>query len=158
MLAQTEQKILDFILNSWEFKSSPVRHPKEENLFLIGYTSEGREEALLLPLSPEEAKLAALQQIENFLNKELPAPLAKSVELSPFLEVLFSIRVYLGNSFFRSEIFKRLLQGQKLGFANFKDFLLLELNKIDYKVQQRLFSSSWAALRKKELAYLKGEF
>ena len=157
MLAQTEQKILDFILNSWEFKSSPVRHPKEENLFLIGYTSEGRKEALL-PLSPEEAILALKKQIENFLNKELPVSLARSEDIFPFLEVLFSIRVYLGNSFFRSEIFKRLLQGQKLGFANFKAFLLLELNKIDYKVQQRLFSSYWAALRQKELAYLKGEF
>lgn len=156
MLAQTEQKILDFILNSWEFKKVSVRHPKEENLFLIGYTSEMRAEAL--PISQEEAILASKKQIENFLNKELPAPLAKSVELSPFLEVLFSIRVYLGNAFFKSEIFKRVLQGQKLGFANFKDFLLLELNKIDYKVQQRLFSSSWAALRQKEIAHLKGEF
>lgn len=154
MLAQTEQKILNFILNSWEFKQVSVRHPKEENLFLIGYTSESKDRAFAL--SQEEAILAAKQQIENFLNKELPAPLAKSVELSPFLEVLFSIRVYLGNSFFRSEIFKRLLQGQRLGFSSFKDFLLLELQKMEYKVESRLFSPAYAALRQKELAYLRG--
>ena len=155
MPSDVEFKILDFILNFWEFKTSPVEHPHDKG-FLLGYTSVFKEANSPVFISPEAAKADSSVQVRNFIEKELPKHLAVYANCSGTLEVLFSIRQYLGlEAFLKSDVLQKLAYAERYNSKDFKPALISELKSLKYKTSQRCYSKRWATLRNKEIDFLK---
>lgn len=155
MPLNTEFKILDFILNFWEFKTSPIEHPHDEG-FLLGYTSLVKEPTLSASIAETSAKEDSLLQAKLFIEKELPRSLTVYADASGTLEVLFSIRQYLGlNAFLTSNILIKLIYAERYNSKDFKVSLISELKSLKYKTSKRCYSKKWASLRDKEISFLK---
>lgn len=155
MPSDVEFRILNFILDSWEFKTSPVEHPCAKG-FLFGYISEVKEEKDSYNSVLEAAQADSLVRVRAFIEKELPRHLAIYAHSEGVLEVLFSIRQYLGlEKFLASDIAKKLAYAEKYEVKNFKVFLIRELGFIQYRLSKRCYSKRWAVLRDKEIAFLR---
>jgi hypothetical protein len=148
-------KIKSFILANWEFRETPVPHPRKECL-LVGYGSETLNPAMTL--TKEEASSLLEAQIIQFLEKELQEDFLAYAEISNTLEVLFSIRLYFGKElFYKSQVFFYLSNCVRFKKAVdiFLPFLKVELTKVAYKLENKIYSASWAKLRERERDYLK---
>jgi hypothetical protein len=147
--------IKSFILANWELRETPTQHPRSEN-FLIGYGLETLNQTMTL--TKEEAANLLEAQIEHFLEKELPKEFLVYVEKSNTLEVLYSLRLYFGRElFYKSQVFSYLINCVRFGKGSeiFFSFLKVELTKVTYKLEKKIYHSSWAKLRESERDYLK---
>ena len=110
-----------------------------------------------MTLTKEEASNLLDVQIDSFLYQELTEELRVYAEQSSCLEVLFSIRLYLGRElFYKSNVFSYLnncVRFQK-AVEVFFAFLKTELTKVTYKLEKKIYSPAWASLREKEILFL----